>query len=152
MTVSTPTQPILSTTAVMSGRQHPMVPCSIHSVFFPHSSRLSPFQVCAQTTHSHWYLRPRHQVQRWDHDGCRQPRFVSSLLCYALYIENLSDLSVLWLSCTIQRRAASTFCGRLYSRGCEWRYVRFSIPSAYPRQSCYLRGSQFTRWAYTWPR
>ena len=154
MTVSTTTQRIPSITGVMPSRRHPMVPRNTHSVFLC-SFRLFrgfPIKTCIQTTHSHWHIRPRHQVQRRNYDGCRQPRFVISLLYHALYCKYLSDLSIIWLSCTLQRRAAPTSRWRLYSRRCEWRFVRLSIPSAYPRRTCYLRGIKFTRWTCAWPR
>jgi hypothetical protein len=80
-----------------------------------------------------------------DNLGLSTPDLRHGLLTgYILYC------SFLWFPCTFQRRAASTTCGRLYRRRCKWRYVRLSIPSAYPRWPRNLGGNKCTRWAYTW--
>ena len=85
MTVSTTTQRIPSITGIMpSLRRRPMVPCNTHSVFFQGLPRFLT-QNLYQISHSHWHLRPCHQVQRWDYDGCRQPWFVTSPPYRALY-------------------------------------------------------------------
>ena len=92
MTISTTTQHIPSITGIMPSRRwHPMMPCNTHSVFFQSPPRFLT-QNLYQISHSHWHLRPRHQVQRWDYDGCRQPWFVTSPPYRALYSKYLSDL------------------------------------------------------------
>ncbi len=152
MTVLTTTQPIPYIIAVMPSLQHPMVPCNTHSVFFPcsrsffHSKPASRQPIVTGTS----VLAIKYKdgiMMAADNLG-----LVFFFFCRAMYTNYLFNFSIIWLSCTLQRCAAPTSRWRLYSRRCEWRSVRLSVSSAYPRRTCYLRGIQFTRWAYTWPR
>jgi hypothetical protein len=94
-------------------------------------------QPCAQITE--WHARPYRQVQGWNLDGGRQPRFVMCFLCETVTTHpfNTNPISATYSSLVRFKdvqRLHPVGNGRRY----EWQHVRLSIPLAPPRRSYHL--------------